>query len=74
MLKALFPAIQTPRGLEKLVQNNNDFVPGKYSFGDLDPFKSLISKLHEKIRLLLAEGKVDKLLLAELQNLALICM
>lgn len=71
-LKVLFPAIQTPRGLEILVKNNNDFVPGKYSFGDLDPFKSLIAKLHEKVRLLLEEGKVDKLLLAELQNLALI--
>lgn len=67
------PAISVPRGLDKLVLNNQDFIPGKYSHGDLKSFAILIGNLQKKVIPLLDQAKLSKSRLQDLQNLALIC-
>ena len=67
------PAISEPRGLDKLVLNNQDFIPGKYSHGDLKSFTIMIGSLQKKVVPLLDQGKANKNRLQDLQNLALIC-
>lgn len=69
----IHPAISEPRGLDKLVSNNQDFVPGKYSHGDLQYFAIMIGALQKRVVPLLDQGNANKSLLQDLQNLALIC-
>jgi nucleoporin NUP159 len=66
--------ISEQRGLDKLVQNNQEFIPAKYSLGELKSFTAMIDRLRSKVSPLLEQGDADKSLLQELQNLALICV
>ncbi|KAF8484376.1 hypothetical protein JB92DRAFT_1573691 [Gautieria morchelliformis] len=71
-MAVILPAISEPRGLDTLVLNNQEFVPGKYSHGDLKSFAIMIGALQKTVVPLLDQGKSNKGLLQDLQNLALI--
>ncbi|KAF8588895.1 hypothetical protein K439DRAFT_543610 [Ramaria rubella] len=66
------PVISEPRGLDKLVQAEQDFIPGQYSHGDLKFFTTMIGTLHKKVVPLFEQGTAGKSLLQDLQNLSLI--
>lgn len=65
--------ISEPRGLDKLVLNNQEFAPGKYSHGDLTAFATMVGTLWNRVVPLLEQSNASKRLLQDLQNLALLC-
>lgn len=69
----IHPVISAPRGLDKLVMNQQDYLPGKYSHGDMKFFAMMSGTLQKKVVPLLNQGASYKNLLQDLQNLALIC-
>jgi hypothetical protein len=69
----ILSAISEPRGLDQLVLNNQEFMPGTYSHGDLKFFAIMIGALQKSVVPLLDKGISNKGLLQDLQNLALIC-
>ena len=64
--------MRTPRGLESLIAPENTSLPPPAS-SDAKDFRTFLDKLRQEVISLIEQGKEDRRLLQNLQNLALIC-
>ncbi|KIJ52655.1 hypothetical protein M422DRAFT_26225 [Sphaerobolus stellatus SS14] len=71
-LADLLPILSGNRGMEAVTRGEIDFKPGTYSLGESKTFRILLDRLRKDVASLLEQGKAEKRLLQNLQNLALI--